>query len=404
MSRFLWHSNAPWGPTGYSQQTAVFCDLLAGDGYDVAISAFWGLSGKKLDWGGMPVYPSGPDYGDTWLPFYAADWGGAECQVITLQDIWKLENPNLSLLNIAHWCPVDHDPLPPIVKATFDRTHGTPIAMSKFGREKMEEAGLEGVLYSPHGIDTDKFRPHPQAEIREAVGLPADAFIVGMVANNVGNAPPRKAYPQVFEAFAAFAKKHDDAHLYVHCEAVNLVNGMNLPVLAEVVGVPDGRLRFTPPLALQLGIPQERMGELYSCFDVLVAPSYGEGFGIPIVEAQSCGVPVIVNNWTAMPELCGDGWLVDGEPWYDMSQGSYFKHARTSDILDALEQAYERRGGGSVKAREFALEYDARAVYDKHWRGEIIPALEQRMAERGTAKVVPNRQARRRKARTKNAA
>jgi glycosyltransferase involved in cell wall biosynthesis len=380
--------------------------LLKDAGHDVAISAFWGLGGTKMEWNDMPVYPAGPDYGDTWIAPYAAHFGEGDplsVQVITLMDVWTLKNPVLAQLNLAAWCPVDHDPLSPIVHEFFRRSHGTPIAMSRFGEQAFRDAGLDP-LYAPHAVDTEVFGPFPQAEIREANGLPADAFIVGMVANNKGNAPPRKAFPQVFEAFAEFHKRHDDAFLYVHSDPENIRDGLNLLALAEKTGVPPKRLSFTPPIAMQLGMNQSLMAGLYSSLDVLACPSYGEGFGIPIVEAQSCGVPVIVNDWTAMPELVGHGWITEGERWWDMSQGSWFKHATTSSILDCLEQAYLERGGGSEKAREFALGYDVRTVFEEHWK-PILATLEERMGERGQMPAVTlNRANRRRKTRGKKAA
>jgi glycosyltransferase involved in cell wall biosynthesis len=137
------------------------------------------------------------------------------------------------------------------------------------------------------------------------------------------------------------------------------------------------------------------MARLYSAFDVLLNPSYGEGFGIPIVEAQACGTPVIVSDWTSMPELVGAGWKVDGEPWYDPDEdrGEAFLLAPSvSEILDALENAYEARGDKDVRgaAREFAVGYDADLVTDKYWK----PALETLSGPREVPPL-PNRAARR---------
>ena len=42
---------------------------------------------------------------------------------------------------------------------------------------------------------------------------------------------------------------------------------------------------------------------------VLLYPSLYEGFGLPILEAQSFGVPVITSNISSMPEIAGDGAL-----------------------------------------------------------------------------------------------
>jgi glycosyltransferase involved in cell wall biosynthesis len=91
--------------------------------------------------------------------------------------------------------------------------------------------------------------------------------------------------------------------------------GVNLLALANICGIPDEALATSDQVKLHLGIPAEKMALLYNGFDVLASPSYGEGFGVPILEAQACGVPVIVTDWTAMTELMGAGWLVDGDPF-----------------------------------------------------------------------------------------
>ena len=47
-------------------------------GHDVAISAFWGLGGKSLDWDGMRVYPADENWGNTYLPAYAMHMGDGD--------------------------------------------------------------------------------------------------------------------------------------------------------------------------------------------------------------------------------------------------------------------------------------------------------------------------------------
>ncbi len=57
---------------------------------------------------------------------------------------------------------------------------------------------------------------------------------------------------------------------------------------------------------------QRYLALMYNAADVFLGPSRGEGFGIPIIEAQACGTPVIVTNFSSMPELVR--WGVAVEP------------------------------------------------------------------------------------------
>lgn len=53
----------------------------------------------------------------------------------------------------------------------------------------------------------------------------------------------------------------------------------------------------------------ELLNLLYNTCDALIFPSFSEGFGWPIIEAQTCGAPVICSNIEPMPEIGGEGVL-----------------------------------------------------------------------------------------------
>jgi glycosyltransferase involved in cell wall biosynthesis len=377
IDRILWHSNAPWCGVGYGVQTALFCPRIRDLGYQVAISAFYGLEGSQMWWGGMPVLPGDENWGNRFVASWAAYHGSGNpkrCLTITLMDVWVLHNQFLGDLRLASWVPVDHDPVPPRVLEFF-RSHGAiPIAMSKFGQQRLQEAGLEHALYIPHGVDTAVYKPTGGRDVREALGIPGDAFLVGMVANNQGFAPPRKAFPEVFEAFARFREKRKDAVLYIHTEKTGVRQGLNLEQLSRFYGI-EGAVFFPPQVELELGIDAESMADLFSAFDVLLNPSYGEGFGIPIIEAQACGTPVIVNDCTSMPELLGAGWKTENIPWYDAGHAANFFRPQPRSIAGCLEQAYKHAGDSKLAERavEFAQAYDADLITQQLWK----PILEE---------------------------
>lgn len=371
--RILWHSVAPWAPSGYGQQTALFAPRLRDQGHEVAVSAYYGLAGGMLTWDGVDVYPSDNVYGRRLLPTYAAVFGAD--LTVTLMDLWVLKAKAVGMIdNLACWVPEDHSPAKPSTVRFLEETKARPIAMSRFGERALRGAGLDP-LYVPHGIDTTVFRPLREKRewARARLGIDPHAFVVGMVAANVGRTPSRKAFPEVMQAFAEFHRERPDAHLHIHTDPSELQQGVPLIGAYERCGVPEEAISFSDQLQVELGLPAEQMAQLYAAFDVLANPSYGEGFGIPIIEAQACGVPVIVTDFSAMTELCGAGWLVQPDPWYDAQHGSFFGRPRVTgqqSILGALHEAYERRGDRDLrrKARRFAEDYDVDRIADRYWR------------------------------------
>jgi glycosyltransferase involved in cell wall biosynthesis len=371
-------SNSPGQPTGYGQATEALVKLLKRDGADVASLSNYGNEGVNTTYdtgfGEIPVYARGNEaYSNDVTPAHHKHWKALNPDqpdlLITLYDVWVLNAKAFDSIPIASWTPIDHNPVPPGVLKWLQKENVTPLAMSKFGLQQIEQVGVKG-HYVPHSIDTKVFSQTDNIKgqpIAEFMGFEDGRFIVGMnAANKSSGILHRKAYSENFMAFALFARKHPDAMLYVHADASSQ-HGWNLIALAQLLGIPTDNLTFPDPLAYRYGMSQETLAGIYSSWDVMLATSYGEGFGIPTVEAQACGVPVIVSNFAASPELVGDGWVISGQPLYDPAQHSFWHVPSVPEIVEALEQGYARGKGKSAKAVEFAQAYDHEKVWQENW-------------------------------------
>jgi glycosyltransferase involved in cell wall biosynthesis len=407
--RILWLGNPPCSASGYGEQAALSIPRLQALGHDLAVTCNWGLQGAVMQREGLTCYPSDEHWGNKTIATFA-EHHQADL-ILALCDAWVLKPDEWPKgTRMAVWTPIDHYPIPPAVLAVLAHERIRPIAMSRYGEKLMNEASLDP-LYVPHSVDTEAFRPRPEARdaARDALEIPRDAFLVGMVAANKGNPSiPRKGFPQAFHAFSRFARDHQDAYMYVHTEAQPTVGGgINLDHLAVAVGTPQGRLRFPPDKAWHLGMSRDVVAMVYQACDVLLNPSMGEGFGIPLLEAQASGCPVIASDHSAMTELTQAGWLVGGDPWWDALSDSFFIVPSHDSIVAALEAAYEARDDQQLRAAavEFAQAYDADRVTSEFWK----PALDTLRRPREVAPLAKvaqngmNRQQRRALARQKAA-
>lgn len=374
--KILWHSNAAWATTGYGQQTALFAPRLT-DHHDVTISAFYGLEGAKVQFNekiGILPGISG-QFGNEQIQGHAKATFGGDLRgglVMTLMDVWVLDPAVWRTMDVACWTPIDHMPAPPAVTRFFVGSGAIPIAMSRFGMEQLAEFDP---LYCPHAVDTSVYVPTPKEEARAQVGFDKDAFIVGVVAANKG-VPSRKCFPEILQAFAIFQRDHPDAKLYLHTEVLGVDHGLHLPSIIDSIGIPDDAVMFTDQYRYRYDPVRPRlMSQLYSAFDVLLAPSRGEGFGIPVLEAQASGTPAIVSDFSAQPEVCGAGWHISGRPEWSAQQSWQFL-PDVEDMIDALERCHGlsviEQQQLSAKACAHALSYDVDVVLTKY----MLPALE----------------------------
>lgn len=380
-----WVSNGPTAPTGYGQQTAQVVSRIHNAGWPIAIAANYGQQATVGSWNGIKVYPHGfdqhsNDVGVAHSRAWQTECGQDESLIITLYDTWVYKSPVWSTADqIVSWVPIDHTPAPPEVLAWCAKDNVHPVAMSEFGRDMLLQAGIE-CDYIPHAIEAT-FRPKKSVYTsqgpmsgRDLIGVESDRFLVMMNSANKGVFPNRKAFGEAFLAFAMFAAQHDDAVLYIHGESHGAMGGINLHHLAEACGIRSEQIVWADQYVIRFGMSTEMLAAIYTSADLLMQPSMGEGFGIPAVEAQRCGTPVLLSNATASRELCGSGWLVEGQPFWDPHQRAWLVTPLVPSILAGLEAAYQARGDKTVKAaaRKFGEQYDADTVFTEQW----LPLLE----------------------------
>jgi glycosyltransferase involved in cell wall biosynthesis len=341
--------------------------------------------GPILRWEGITVYPGGIGHGMQ----DAFGWQGAyelcskwKPQILfSIFDIWTFPidfGEQLHKLGTT-WipiCPVDHDPIPPVVYRVLQGSP-LPAAMSKYGQQKMIEAGIKDPLYMPHGVETAIYRPIPVKETREKIsGGHSENFIVGIVAANRATYD-RKSFNEQIQMYSLFHETHPDTSLYLHMHVDGYESGFDVAGMVDLYG----KFPYYKPSRWSIleGYDDEDMATIFNSFDVHMLCSRGEGFGIPTVEAQACGVPVIVTDFAASPELCGSGWKVPASGKVMTEQHACQVMPDVKSGAAALGMAYDMWKNNKVewmrmkhRARLFALQYDEDRLFAKH----IVPVLE----------------------------
>ena len=202
-----------------------------------------------------------------------------------------------------------------------------------------------------HEAASPAFRPITDRVVLDAVkarySLP-DRFIL-----YVGTIEPRKNLHRLMAAFAA-ARKSGIQHRLV-CVGPYGWSSRDLAGEIDRLGIRDA-VHFTGY------VPFGDLPAIYNLGDFFVFPSLYEGFGLPVVEAMACGVPVLTSSTSSLGEIAGDA-AVTIDP------------TDTDAITDAIvclatnaELRRDRAESGLQRARDFSWEQSARemlAVYHR---------------------------------------
>ena len=310
--KILWMSDSPTAPSGFGNVSRFVCDGLARRSHDVSIVG-WQMRGEPRSWHGCTVYPTRFDTfgGDVLLGYLQRLKPDI---LVTLADVWWLTyiaNPTITgFLRAAQipWAlyyPIDGDlgdgALPASWVKILERVD-IPIAMSQYGRDVTLANGVTPA-YLPHGVDTAIFRPPvDRVAAKRRLGY-EDKFVVLSDARN----QPRKLLPRLLEIFSRFARDRPDVVLHLHCDPADPAARTaeyyyDVAADVELLGLGD-KVRFTSGMSIQGGLAIEDLAAIYQAADVHLLASWGEGFGLPSLQAAATGVVPLASDYTASREL-----------------------------------------------------------------------------------------------------
>jgi glycosyltransferase involved in cell wall biosynthesis len=118
----------------------------------------------------------------------------------------------------------------------------------------------------------------------------------------LGNTVQKKNTPGTLKAFAMFREK---VGVDIPLVMLDFDRADLLQILQEI-----GEPGLIDHIYLTGYVSNNELPGIYSLADMFLYPSFRESFGIPILEAQKCGTPVVTSNTSSMPEIAGDGALI----------------------------------------------------------------------------------------------
>ena len=211
------------------------------------------------------------------------------------------------------------------------RRAGAVVVPSAYVAGELAKAGFDAArtFVAPHGL-----APVPEPPAHEVASRVRRLGVVGPFVLFAGTLEPRKGVDVLLDAFRVLRRRHPDLLL--------VLAG---PTGWGEVGGLDGAGVLAPG---RLG--DDDLDALYRSALALAYPSWGEGFGLPVLEAMGRGCPVVTTSVTSLPEVAGDAGVL-------VEPGDAEALAGALDLLVADPAERERRSRlGRGRARRFTWE------------------------------------------------
>ncbi|MEO6030150.1 MAG: glycosyltransferase family 4 protein [Candidatus Binatia bacterium] len=198
------------------------------------------------------------------------------------------------------------------------------------------------------GIDLGRFDPSRvlaagREPLRARLGLPTDGLVIAMIARFTRE----KGYPEFLTMARRIAGERSDAHFLVVGTSLRERDAVRL--VPSEVGL-SGRMTVL--------VDRRDMPEIYATADLVVLPTYREGFPRSLVEASAMGIPVVSTQIRGCREA-----VVDGETGVLVPPGD--ANALYDAVATLVADPARRRRMSDVASRRARLEFDERRVCER---------------------------------------
>lgn len=297
----------------------------------------------------------------------------------TMEVVNTIRKDKKKKFSVVYYYPMDSKPLKawlPGMQQFDPADHLVPYTQYALG-ETLRFADLE-CMDEPilHGIDTKSFFPlaaDERNEFRRAYFAEhADKHIVGSINRN----QPRKDVPTTFFTFIEYKKKYKpDAFLYLHCDRFDPM-GYNIPQIGDQLGLElNVDYRYCTEDEINAAQDVGFLNCIYNSLDKFLTTTSGEGFGLTILEAMACKVPVFAPNNTSIYELSGgfespNMWRCDHlRPFiqhFDNMLRCQVDHERMAMIMNVADISASKTNEQVENAYKFAQSLDWEII-NKQW-------------------------------------
>lgn len=247
------------------------------------------------------------------------------------------------------YIPIDGVPL----KSWFDNIDffDVPVAYTQYAKKEILKCRpdlakkLQVIL---HGNNPNHFYPlekeKKQRFRKEYFGDNADKFIINATNRN----QPRKDLPTLILGFKRYKEAFNpNAFLYLHCNPTDHM-GWNLHLIMEQLDLKEGIDFMFPPEAYHnAGASIDMLNHIFNASDVYLTTTTGEGFGLNILNACACMLPVITPYNTSIMEISGYGkrfvTMQNLKPSINHFDSMLRTRCEVDDVAEALDYVYNAR-------------------------------------------------------------
>jgi glycosyltransferase involved in cell wall biosynthesis len=210
------------------------------------------------------------------------------------------------------------------------------ISISKYAQSQLKKIYFKSSIVIPNGVDTKHFKPDEKLRklFREKLHLTSNELLIGYVGR--------------------FTKQKNQQLL------INLARNIKWKIILVGSGpLEDFYKKIAPNNVIFLkNLTEKELLEFYNAIDIYCHPSLWEGFGLPLLEASACGIPVIAFNKTALKEV-----VLHSRTGFLAEDSREFKK-----YLNVLIENEKLRKDLGKKARKFAIKFDWKHTVKKYER------------------------------------